>query len=106
METLEFTAVTASGHAYDIAFPLHPQTRSAQGVSDLLTALLEAISRTAEARRDISDGDVLQALAMGLAIRARMIDVRPETLAPLVEQLFQEAFAAAREARPYTTSRA
>ncbi len=42
---LSFTAVTSGGVAYDVEFPLHPLTRSTQGVSDLLTALLETISR-------------------------------------------------------------
>ena len=34
---LEFTAVTSSGRAFDINFPLHEHTRSARGVSDLVT---------------------------------------------------------------------
>jgi protein-disulfide isomerase-like protein with CxxC motif len=105
MSTLDFTAVTSSGRAYDIAFPLHPMTRSAQGVSDLLTAVLEAISRTAEAGRDISDGDVLQAVVMALAIRGRMIDARTDSVQSLVEQLFADAFAAAGEAQPYVAGR-
>ncbi|MCU0766875.1 MAG: hypothetical protein MUE39_05805 [Gammaproteobacteria bacterium] len=106
METLAFTAVTSSGRAYDIAFPLHPQTRSAQGVSDLLTAVLEAVSRTAEGRNDVSDGDVFQALAMALAVRARMVGGSAEHLESLVTGLFADAHAAARQAQPYAAGRA
>jgi hypothetical protein len=105
MSTLGFTAVTSSGRAYDIAFPLHPMTRSAQGVSELLTAVLEAISRTTEARRDISDGDVLQSVVMALAIRGRMIDARTDSVQSLVEQLFADAFTAAGGAQPYVAGR-
>jgi hypothetical protein len=44
MNTLTITALTSSGHAYDIDFPLHPQTRSSDAVADLVTAQLAAIS--------------------------------------------------------------
>ena len=104
--TLGFTAVTASGQAFEIDFPLHPQTRSAEGVSDLMTALLETISQTLAGRRDLSDGDVLQALAMTLAIRARMLSATPESTASLIEDLFDTAYAAARAATPYVAGRA
>ena len=106
MDTLDFTAVTSSGRAYDIRFPLHPQTRSAEGVADLLSALLEAISRTVEGRTDVSDGDVFQALAMALAVRARMVDADAPTAEGLVQQLFAAAHGAARAAAPYGTGRA
>jgi hypothetical protein len=104
--TLSFTAVTASGQAYEIDFPLHPQTRSAVGVSDLMTALLETISQTLAGRRDLSDGDVLQALAMTLAIRARMLSATPESTASLIEDLFGTAYAAARATPSYVAGRA
>ena len=38
---LQFVAVTSGGRAFDIEFPLHPETRSATSVSDLVTRLLE-----------------------------------------------------------------
>jgi len=104
--TLGFTAVTASGQAYEIDFPLHPQTRSAVGVSDLMTALLETISQTLAGRRDLSDGDVLQAFAMTLAIRARMLSATPESTTSLIEDLFGTAYAAARAAPSYVAGRA
>lgn len=105
-ENLEFTAITASGTAYAIHFPLHPETRSAEGVSLLMTRLLDCISQVVDTRRDLSDGDVLQALAMTLAIRARITSNRAEAVASLVETLFRDAHAAACEAEPFAAGRA
>ncbi|MEW5892519.1 MAG: hypothetical protein AB1697_05225 [Pseudomonadota bacterium] len=104
--TLSFTAITASGQAYDIDFPLHPQTRSAEAVSDLLRAVLDTISQHAAGGRDLSDGDVLQALTMALAIRARMVGSSAESAAALVSELCDSAFTAAYAAAPYVTGRA
>jgi len=84
---LGFTAVIDSGQAFETDFPLHSHTRSAEGVSDLITALLATISQTLAGRRDLSDGDVLQALAMTLAICARMSSAKPESTASLIEDL-------------------
>lgn len=105
-QTLAITAVTASGRAYDIDFPLHPETRSAAGVGTLVTDLLDCLSRTLAAHQEVSDGDVLQALAMTLAVRARMLDASPQTTSELVAQLFATAYAAARAAPPYVSGRA
>ncbi|KAB2311620.1 hypothetical protein F8A87_07445 [Betaproteobacteria bacterium SCN2] len=105
-ETLAFTALTSSGLAYDIDFPLHPGTRSADGVSGLLTALLDCLSQQLDGRHPVSDGDVLQALTMTLAIRARMTGPDAEATERLVVDLFREAHAAARTARSYAMGRA
>jgi hypothetical protein len=105
MSTLTYSALTSSGRAFDIEFPLHPETRSQEAVSAMLTGLLESLSKTVEERKDVSDGDVLQALAMTLAIRARMIDAAPETLRSLVGELFETAFEAAEAAQVYAASR-
>ena len=105
MSTLTYSAVTSGGRAFDIEFPLHPETRSHEAVSEMLTSLLETLSKTVESRKDVSDGDVLQALAMTLAIRGRMVDASPETLRSLVAQLFETAFDAAESARIYTAAR-
>ena len=105
-QTLAITAVTASGRAYDINFPLHPETRSTEGVGVLVTDLLDCLSRTLASRRDVSDGDVLQALAMTLAVRARMLGASPESTSELVQQLFETAYTAARATTPYASGRA
>ena len=53
MQTLLFTALTSGGHAFDVQFPLHPQTRSADGVSEIITALLETLSHRLGIRQDM-----------------------------------------------------
>lgn len=105
-EILQFVAVTSAGRAYEIDFPLHPQTRSARAVSDLVTELLETISHQAESRLDVSDGDILQALAMTLAIRGRMLEGSADTIAALSHELYEAAWGAARDAQSYAAARA
>ena len=106
MNTLLFTALTSSGRAFDVNFPLHPQTRSAEGVSEMITGLLETLSHHVEAGGAVSDGDVLQALAMTLAVRARMVDAAPESTLALMHGLVEEAHQAAQKAQTYEAARA
>ena len=103
---LPYTAVTSAGDAYEIRFPLHPETRSPERVSGLLSSALEAISKDVESGTPISDGDVLQALSMALAIRARLVDAAPGASLRLMHELVDSAFAAALEARCYRAGRA
>lgn len=103
---MQFTAVTSGGRAYDIDFPLHPETRSPSAVSDLVTALLAAITTHAGSRDDVSDGDILQALAMTTAIRGRMLEGDPEQIEGLTRLLGGRAWDAVRDARTYTAARA
>ena len=103
---LQFVAVTSGGRAYDIDFPLHPETRSAQSVSDLVTRLLETITAHAGGRDDVSDGDILQALAMTAAIRGRMLDADPDQIQALTELLHGQAWNAAKAANSFTAARA
>lgn len=87
---LPFTAITDTAEKYDITFPLHPSTEAPMRVHQLLGDLLEAVSR--EVRRDnMSNGDVLQAMAMALAVRARMIASDPETTTALARDLLDAA---------------
>jgi len=106
MKTLLFTALTSGGQAFDVNFPLHPQTRSADAVSEMITALLETLSHHVEGRQDVSDGDVLQALAMTLAVRARMVDAGAHSTLALVNELVEAAHRAAQEATAYDAARA
>ena len=103
---LQFVAVTSGGRGYDIEFPLHPETRSAQSVSDLTTRLLEAISAHAGQGADVSDGDILQALAMTTAIRGRMLDGDPRAIEGLIRALQQSAWEAVQAADAFAASRA
>ena len=105
-EVLQFVAVTSGGKAFDIAFPLHPQTQSATSVSDLVTGLLAVISEHAKGRTDVSDGDILQALAMTSAIRARMLEGDPAKIADLNRFLNEQAWQAVSSAASYTAARA
>lgn len=106
MNTLTITALTSTGHAYDIDFPLHPQTRSSDAVAALVTAQLAAISEEVGRHPGLSDGDILQSLAMTLAIRARMAGGSAEGMTVLVRELFDTAFEAARAAEPVMAGRA
>jgi hypothetical protein len=105
-DILQFIAVTSGGRAFDIDFPLHPETRSAQSVSDLVTQLLEAISIHAGKRDDVSDGDILQALAMTSAIRGRMLDADPDQIETLTQQLSASAWEAVKSAESFAAARA
>lgn len=99
MSTLNYTCLTASGRSFDIAFPLHEQTRSKERVAEMLGELLRALSRTVETHRDVSDGDVLQSLAMALAIRGRMIEgADPRAVREAADALVAMAFEAAQSA--------
>lgn len=105
-ETLQFVAITSGGRAFDIAFPLHPETHSARSVSDLVTRLLETISEHAGHRDDVSDGDILQALAMTTAIRGRMLDADHAQIESLTRLLQSTAWGAVTDAEPFTAARA
>ena len=77
-----------------------------RGVSEMITGLLETLSHQVEARQDVSDGDVLQALAMTLAVRARMVDADADSTLALVNELVEAAYRAAQEAPAYEAARA
>ena len=106
MNRLLYTALTSKGRAFDIEFPLHPQTRSPEAVSEMITGLLEALTSQVQARRDISDGDVLQALAMTLAVRARLVEAAPQSTLVLVQDLVETAHRAAHQADDHASARA
>jgi len=105
-EVLQFVALTSGGRAFDIEFPLHPQTQSAAAVSDLVTRLLDIISELAKDRTDVSDGDILQALAMTSAIRGRMLDADQAEIAELNRFLQDLAWQAVSAASSYAAARA
>ena len=104
--TLTITALTSGGQAYDIDFPLHPNTRSSDAVASLVTAPLATISSAVAAHPGLSDGDILQALTMTLAIRARMAGASPDSMKQLVRELFDDAYGAALASTPILAGRA
>ena len=72
---LPYQLLTEFGEELDIDFPLHEQTVSAIDVAQILTAVLEAVDNELQIMDDPSNGDVLQAMAMALAIRTRIVPV-------------------------------
>ncbi len=93
-DTLAYTATTRSGETLHFDFPLHPQTVSEQEVAHLVGALLEGLTQAIGNRGDVSDGDVLQALAMAMAIRAEMVKAPKGAAQSLAKQLVETAMEA------------
>jgi hypothetical protein len=73
MSKLPYKVTTANGKIYLVDFELHPETASAVHVNHLLTAVLDALDNEIGVLGDAATGDVLQALAMALATRTRIV---------------------------------
>lgn len=95
MRPLPYRVETATGDILDITFPLHEETASAMRVNQLLSALLEAIDKDIQVCGETANGDVLQALAMAVAVRARMINAPADVTANLAKMLVDRSTAAA-----------
>jgi hypothetical protein len=106
MSRLDYTAVTSSGRTYEIRFPLHAETLSRERVAELLTRTLNEVNTTTEGTEDISDGDILQALSMAMAVRARMINAPPAVALKLMHELIDSAYAATLQATTFQAARA
>ena len=96
---LPFRANTATGDSYDIEFPLHPETGDAVRVSQLLSELLAVIDKDMALSGELSNGDVLQAVAMAMAIRTHMIHAPETTTQHRAQGLLRSALSAMAEAR-------
>ncbi|MDJ0918893.1 MAG: hypothetical protein QNJ05_14095 [Woeseiaceae bacterium] len=94
MKELPYTAITASGATISFRFPLHPLTESEAQVADLLTRVLAAVDEVIGEQSPVSDGDVLQALAMALAIRTRMVETAPGSVHGLAKELVDSSLEA------------
>jgi len=92
---LPYRATTASGETIDVTFDLHAETRSAADVSDLLSAVLAALDARVTERANISNGDVLQALTMAVALRVAMIPAPRTVTEPLARDLLDTALSCA-----------
>ncbi len=88
---LPYRLTTQTGEVIDFEFDLHPDTGSAIRVNQLLSAVLQTLDREIRVLGETSNGDVLQALAMALAARARMIHAPVEQTANLARELVSEA---------------
>jgi hypothetical protein len=92
---LPYRATTANGETIDVTFDLHAETRHEVDVSALLTALLGAIDARVAEREGVSNGDVLQALAMAMALRVAMIPAPRTVTEPLARDLLDTALSCA-----------
>jgi hypothetical protein len=97
--SLPYRVNTQTGDIIDYTFTLHPQTGSATDVARLLSSILATLDREIRIGGNSGNGDVLQALAMALAVRASMIHAPRELTARLAADLLRDALAAAVEAR-------
>ena len=97
-QRLPYRATTSSGNQFDFDFPLHPDTGSAVHVSNLLSAVLGTLDHEIRQIGPVSNGDVLQALAMALAVRTRILPGNSDQLGMLSGGLLNEALSAS--ARP------
>ncbi len=96
--SLPVDVTTRSGDRFAFRFPLHSETGDALRVRQTVDALLAVIDRDLAVLGEMSNGDVLQALAMAMAVRARIVHAPPETTARLAEHLLHLALHAADEA--------
>ena len=98
MKTLPYRIKTGTGDTFDVEFPLHEETEDPVRVGQLVSQLLSTIDRDLALFSETSNGDVLQALAMVLAVRARMVHADNDTTARLSTQLLSTALTAVSEA--------
>jgi hypothetical protein len=91
---LPYRATTATGERIDAVFPLHPETASPMRVSQMLSSVLAALDHEVRLDPATSNGDVLQALAMAIAIRAAMIAAPQRVTDALARDLVAAALAA------------
>ena len=92
---LPFRVTTSSGAGLDFEFPLHPDTQSPVQVANLVSTLLAALDSEIQLQGRVGNGDILQAAAMVLAIRTRMLAAEREQLDSLVKGLLNSALGAA-----------
>ena len=94
MSKLPYKVTTANGKVYLVDFGLHPETASAVHVNHLLTSVLDAVDREIGVLGDAATGDVLQALAMALATRTRIVPSQSEALDESVFDLVETSLEA------------
>ena len=94
MKKLPYRAQTATGAVFEIEFPLHGETGDAVRVEQVVSLLLGALDKDIALAGETSNGDVLQALAMAMAVRAGMIHAPHDTTARLAKSLLNDALEA------------
>lgn len=91
MRKLPYRVRTQSGDAFDVEFPLHPETGDPVRVAQLLALILDNLDRDLGLGGETSNGDVLQALAMAMAVRAEIIYAPREITHQMARDLLQSA---------------
>ncbi len=94
-KSLPYDVTTATGEKIAFEFPLHAETQSAMRVSQLLGSVLGVIDRELKVLGNTANGDVMQALAMALAVRTAMLHAPYAVGQQLATELTANALAAA-----------
>jgi hypothetical protein len=100
MKHLPYRVTTSTGAIIDMQFPLHAQTVSAVTVSQLLDSVLQTLSREVALAPTIGNGDILQALAMALAVRSGIIHAPFDFVAAETQALLATALDAVSRGEP------
>jgi len=98
MNYLPYTVTTDTGDTFDIEFPLSVHTESGVRVHQLLTTMMNALASDLKILGETSNGDILQAVSMALAIRARMVHAPEPTMRGIVSDLTNSALQACYDA--------
>ena len=88
---LPVDVTTAMGDKFSFNFKLNEYTADPIKVSNLLSSVLATLDNEIKLLGETSNGDVLQGLAMALAIRSKIIHGADDTTQRLVKSLVKEA---------------
>ena len=95
---LPYTAITSTLKEIDFNFQLSGNTNSPLVVHQLISSVLSKINDETKIQ-DISNGDIIQALCMILAVRSKMVDANPEIIEKIVIDCFNKAMFAYKHAK-------
>ena len=99
MTHLPYTVHKDTQDTFDIEFPLSEHTEDSVRVHQLLTTVLNSIANDLKIVGTVSNGDILQALSMALAVRTRMVYAPEQTMRTIVADLTESALAASYAAK-------
>ena len=94
MRMLPYQTVTSTGDVFHFEFPLHAETADPVRIEQLVSAMLDTIAKEIDIAGDISNGDLLQALTIVLAIRGRMIHAPHEIVRKMSSDFLASALTA------------
>lgn len=99
MDYLPYRFTTPTGDAISFEFELHPETGSAMRVHQLLDRVLHTLNHEIAILGETRNGDLLQALAMAIAVRTEMIPANPEMSRDLARTVLERALRSLDHAR-------